>query len=138
MNTTLVNTLLDKNRSLQVDLTVHCNRDFFFKTTQADDNTVKTLQHELASAEELLTHTCARAHAHTHTQTDSHSHTLPHAQTAPDWLINRQAGPSKGGRNPHQPCLLEEKSDTASQASAWVAAVHSGCITIALNFLSQN
>lgn len=61
--------------------------------------------------------------------------TASHAQTAQDWLINRQAGPSKGGRNPHQSCLLEEKSDTASQANAYEAAVHSGCFTTTLNFL---
>lgn len=65
---------------------------------------------------------------------ETHTHTASHAQTALDWLINRQAGPSKGGRNPHQPCLLEEKSDTASQASASAAAaVRSGCFTITLN-----
>lgn len=64
----------------------------------------RTLQHELASA-------------------NTNTHTLPLMQKQPwTWLINKQAGPSKGGRNLHRPCLAEEKSDAASQASALAAA----------------
>lgn len=95
----------------------------FFVSTSA-----KTPQHELASANTLMHQT----------------HTLPLLQKQPwTWLINKQAGPSKGGRNLHRPCSVEEKSDTASQAralalaAAAAAAAHPRCFSCAKVVFTQ-